>query len=140
MPTERDLASVRSSIDHFMTPDPTCIQQDQPIAAAHERMRAHGIRHLPVLDRGRLVGVVSQRDLFFHETRRDVDPSKVTVNDAMTIDVYVVPPERPVGEVAAKMVQDKCGSAVVTRGDQIVGIFTTTDALRVLGGIVEAWR
>jgi acetoin utilization protein AcuB len=57
----------------------------------------------------------------------------------MSTNVYVVPPERPVGEVAAKMVESKLGSAVVMREDRVVGIFTTTDAVRVLMGIVQAW-
>jgi acetoin utilization protein AcuB len=97
------------------------------------------VRHLPVLDGGKLAGILSQRDLFFVETLRDVDPAKVPVEDAMTRDVYVVPPERPLGEVAAMMVERKYGCAVVVRGAKVVGIFTTNDALRVLAGIVQAW-
>jgi acetoin utilization protein AcuB len=102
-------------------------------------MREFRLRHLPVLDGGKLVGIVSQRDLFFVETLRDVDPANVPVEDAMTAEVYVVPPERALGEVAAKMVERKYGCAVVVRGEHVVGIFTTTDALRVLVEIVEAW-
>jgi acetoin utilization protein AcuB len=133
-------ASAQSSIEHFMTPNPHCIGRAQPLATAHERMRALGVRHLPVLEGGKLVGILSQRDLFFVETLRDVDPARVPVEDAMTTDVYVVPPQRSVGEVAAKMVERKYGSAVVVRDDRVVGIFTTTDALRTVMSIVEAWR
>lgn len=110
------------------------------MSSAHERMRAHGVRHLPVLDGGRLVGILSQRDLYFVESLRDTDPSKVPVAEAMTSDVYEVSPEKTVGEVAAKMVERKFGCAVVTHGQHVVGIFTTSDALRVLMSIVAAWR
>jgi acetoin utilization protein AcuB len=122
-----------------MTPNPHSIGRNQPLSVAHERMRALRARHLPVLDGGKLVGILSQRDLFFVETLRDVDPAKTQVEEAMTADVYVVPPEQPVGEVAAMMVERKYGCAVVARGDHVLGIFTTSDALRVLVGIVEAW-
>jgi acetoin utilization protein AcuB len=130
----------QAAIEHFMTPNPRTIGKDQTLAAAHERMREIRARHLPVLDGGRLAGILSQRDLFFIETLRDVDPEKVSVADAMTTEVYTVPPERPVGEVAAKMVESKYGCAVVMKGTQVVGIFTTSDALRVVMGIVAAWR
>jgi len=141
MPAEdSEKTKVRSSIDHFMTPYPHSIGRDQPLSAAHQLMRSLRVRHLPVLDGGRLVGILSQRDLFFVETLRDVDPAKVRVDEAMSTDVYVVAPEKPLGEVASVMVEHKYGCAVVARGQQIQGIFTTTDALRVLVGIVEAWR
>jgi acetoin utilization protein AcuB len=139
MSSERPKASARSSIEHFMTPDPKCIGRDQPLSAAHERMRGLGVRHLPVLDGGKLVGILSQRDLFFTETLRDVDPANVLVEEAMSRDVYTVAPEKPLGEVAAMMVERKLGCTVVVRKERVVGIFTTTDALRVLTSIVQAW-
>jgi acetoin utilization protein AcuB len=103
-------------------------------------MRALGVRHLPVLSAGKLVGIVSQRDLLFVETLRDAEPAGVRVDEAMSADVYTVPPERPIGEVAARMLERKFGCAVVVRHGAVVGIFTTTDALRTLMNIVDAWR
>jgi acetoin utilization protein AcuB len=57
----------------------------------------------------------------------------------MSTEVYTVPPEKALGEVAARMVERKYGCAVVVRDGEVIGIFTTTDALRVLVSIVEAW-
>jgi acetoin utilization protein AcuB len=127
-------------IRQFMTAAPHSIGRDQPLSLAHERMRAWGIRHLPVLEAGKLVGVLSQRDALFVETLRDVDPEKVPVEDAMSSDVYIVGPDVPLAEVAAEMADHKYGCAVVTEGPRIVGIFTTVDALRALIGILEGKR
>ena len=53
------------------------------MAAAHRLMRRHKIRHLPILQEGKLVGVLSQRDLYFLETLKDVNPEEVNVSEAM---------------------------------------------------------
>jgi acetoin utilization protein AcuB len=115
-----------------MTPAPHTIGRDQPLALAQERMRSLGVRHLPVLDGGRLVGVISQRDALLVETLRDVDPTKVPVEDAMSTDVRTVPPETPLRDVARDMAEHKYGCALVAEGTHVVGIFTTVDALRAL--------
>lgn len=130
---------LRSAVERFMTPSPTCIGRKERLSAAHERMRSLGVRQLPVVDGPKLVGILSQRDLFFVESIRDLHPTDARVEDAMSTDVYVVPPDRPVGEVAARMVECKYGCAVVESQEGIVGLFTTTDALRVLVSSVEAW-
>jgi acetoin utilization protein AcuB len=119
-------------IRDFMTPAPHSIGRDQPLSMAHERMRGWGIRHLPVLEGGKLVGILSQRDALLVETLRDVDPAKVPVEDAMTSDVYLVSPDAPLGEVASAMAEHKYGCAVVMNGTHLTGIFTTIDALRAL--------
>ena len=57
-------------IRDYMTESPHSIGANQTLATAHEMMRAHQIRHLPVLRAGKLVGIVSQRDLYLVETLR----------------------------------------------------------------------
>jgi acetoin utilization protein AcuB len=116
----------------FMTPTPHSVGRDQPLSLAHERMRTYGVRHLPVLDGGRLAGILSQRDALLVETLREVDPTKTPVEDAMSTDVYVVAPDTPLREVAGAMADHKYGCAVVVDGSRVVGIFTTVDALRAL--------
>ncbi|HLK36612.1 MAG TPA: CBS domain-containing protein [Polyangiaceae bacterium] len=140
MPKSRSKGVFPQAIRRFMTPTPHSIGRDQPLSLAQERMRTLGIRHLPVLDGGKLVGVLSQRDAWFVETLPDVDPTRVPVEDAMSTDVYVVPPDALVEEVAAEMADRKYGCAVIAEGSQIVGIFTTVDALRALVEAQHATR
>jgi acetoin utilization protein AcuB len=132
MAKRNDAAHLRHPIRNFMTVAPHAIGRDQPLSLAHERMSAFNVRHLPVLEGGKLVGILSQRDALFVETLRDVDPAKVLVEDAMSTDVYVVTPDTPLEDVAAEMAGRKYGCAVVAEGPRIVGIFTTVDALHAL--------
>src|SRR5689334_16560356 len=98
-----------TSIRKFMSERPQTIGQDQMLSTAHEIMQQHKVRHLPVLQGGKLVGVLSQRDLHLIETLRDVDPATTRVNEAMTADVYVTGPDAPLDEVATQMAEHKYG-------------------------------
>jgi acetoin utilization protein AcuB len=125
------------SIRKYMTHAPLTIGQEQTLNVAHEVMRENRVRHLPVLEGGKLVGVLSQRDLHLIETLRDVDPTKTTVDEAMTGDVYVTGPDAGLDEVASKMAEHKYGSAVVVERGKVIGVFTTIDALNVLSEMVR---
>jgi acetoin utilization protein AcuB len=116
----------------YMTAAPLTVGPEQTLARAHELMRSHRIRHLPVLHGGELVGIVSQRDLALIESLPDVDPAAVAVEDAMTTDVFTVPATRTLAGVVAEMADRKLGSAVVVAGGHVVGVFTSTDAYRAL--------
>ena len=107
------------------------------IGAWPGQVRAHDCRHLPVLEHGELVGVLTQRDLYLLETIAGVDLTKDHVDDAMSTDAYAVPPDAPLDEVAGHMATQKYGCAVVIERGRVIGIFTTTDALRVLAGMVR---
>ncbi len=104
---------------------------------AHKLMRELEVRHLPVLDGGKVVGIVSQRDLHLIETLRDVDPSKVEVGEAMTDDPYTVDPDAPLCDVARTMAGRHLGAALVKARGEVLGIFTTTDALRALADATQ---
>lgn len=125
------------TVQQFMTRSPHTIGQDQTLTAAHRMMRDHDIRHLPVLEGGKLVGIVSQRDLLIIESLKDVDPDMVKVSEAMSTEVYTVGPDTSVREIASEMATQKYGSAVVMDHGQVIGVFTTVDALRVLYGLLE---
>ncbi len=118
----------------LMTPTPVSIGRQQPMAEASRRMTEHRIRHLPVLDGGRVVGIISDRDLAMVESFPGVDTETVTVEEAMTPDPYVVGPEEPLAAVISALAEHKYGTAVIVKDNRLAGIFTTVDALRVFAG------
>ena len=115
-----------------MTKTPHLIGAEQSMKSAHDLMRTHDIRHLPVLHGGKLIGLLSLRDLHLVDTLPDVDPERVRVEEAMTQDVYAVEPKTPLKQVVGEMAARKLGSAVVIEGTKVVGVFTTVDALDLL--------
>lgn len=123
---------MKQPISKLMTREPHTIGRDQTMEVAHEVMRKHHIRHLPVLEGGKLVGVVSLGDLHLVETIGEVDPAKVRVEEAMSAEPYTVGPDTPVGDVAAEMAEHRYGCAIVVDDHKVVGMFTTVDALRAL--------
>jgi acetoin utilization protein AcuB len=102
--------------------------------------RERGIRHLPVLDGDRLVGIVSDRDLKramassantleAHELRYLLD--RVTVGEIMTRAVITIAPSFPVEEAARLMVKEKISALPVTDAGRLIGIVTETDVMRL---------
>jgi acetoin utilization protein AcuB len=126
------MARKTTPVKDYMTPHPHSIGRDQKLSTAHELMRKYEIRHLPVLDGGHVVGLVSLRDLHLIETLPDVKPNEITVEEAMSSDPYTVPPTMSLGELAREMAAHKYGAAIVVEHNKIVGVFTTVDALRAL--------
>jgi acetoin utilization protein AcuB len=124
-------------VDKYMTPSPYSVGQEQALAQAHRLMRDHQIRHLPVLHGGKLVGMLSDRDLHLIETLRDVDPEKVTVEEAMSTIVYTVSPKAALDEVVREMAHHKYGSAVIEDNGKVVGVFTTVDAMRAFADLLD---
>jgi acetoin utilization protein AcuB len=125
-----------------MSTTPHSIGADQPMSVAHRIMRENRIRHLPVLGKGslgkgKIVGLVSDRDLHLVETLSGVDPRAVLVEEAMTQEPYVVSPDTPLDEVVGTMAETKYGSAIVAQQGKVVGIFTTVDACRALADLLH---
>jgi acetoin utilization protein AcuB len=95
-------------------------------------MRDHQIRHLPVEDGGKLVGVLTDRDVKLAASFQGSE--KLTVEDAMTPDPFTVTPQTPLDHVTEVMAEHKYGCAIVRQDNgKVVGIFTATDAVRLLG-------
>lgn len=125
------------TVQKYMSTNPHSIGREQPLAKAHDVMREHKIRHLPVLDGGRLIGMITLRDLHLVETLKDVDPKKITVEEAMSSTVYSVSPDAPLDDVVAEMAEHKYGSAVVMQNNKVVGIVTTVDVCRALAELLR---
>src|SRR4051794_13041117 len=100
-------------IDSVMTPAPHVIRGDATIAEAHHQMRVHRIRHLPVMQGGSLVGVLSERDVYWIESQGEAACSSRLVADAMTPFPYFVAPDAPLAKVASEMAGAKFGAAIV---------------------------
>lgn len=121
-----------------MSPSPISIESSQPLVEAHRLMRQKRLRHLPVLSKGHLVGVVSAGDLYLLQTLDGVDPERVSVQEAMTAEPYHVPPDAPLDEVVDVMAGNKYGCALVVESGTVIGIFTTVDALEVLARVLRS--
>jgi len=137
--TNEQAAPVRQfpAVRQYMSITPVTIGVDRSIVDAHQTMRAHGIRHLPVLDGGRVAGVVSERDLTLLSSLPGVNPDAVPVEEAMVEDVFLVAADAPIGEVVETMIERKLGSALVGTERHVEGVFTTIDALRALHALLE---
>ena len=125
------------TIQKYMTAAPHSIGSEQTIATASLMMNDYRVRHLPVLHGGRLLGILTDRDIKLIETFRDVDPAKITVEEAMTEQPFSVGPDAPLDEVVETMAANKYGSAVVIQNHKVVGIFTTVDACRAFADLLH---
>jgi CBS domain-containing protein len=123
----------------YMTPFPYSVDVDAPLAEAHAFLRAQHIRHLPVTERGLLAGVLTDRDikLALGPDLGSPPEHELSVRDVYQPEPYVVDAGTPLLSVAATMAERHLGSALVTRGDALVGIFTTTDACRALARVLR---
>ncbi len=124
-------------VHKYMTASPITIGHDQKIMKAEEIMRENRIRHLPVLKGGKFVGILSDRDVKFVETLRDLDIHKLIVDDVAREQAFTVEADSPLDQVAAEMAENKYGSAIVTQNGKLVGIFTTVDAMRALSELLR---
>ena len=118
----------------FMTPCPYSIDVEAPLAEAHAFMRDRHIRHLPVTEHGELAGVLTDRDikLALGPDLGSPPERELRVRDVFQPESYIVDAGMALVDVARTMAERHVGSALVTRGEKLVGIFTTTDACRAL--------
>ncbi len=124
-------------IQKYMTYVPKSIGHDQAISQAHDVMRKLHLRHLPVLKGGKLVGILTDRDIKLVLGFKNANPETLKVEDAYTPDPYFTSPNTPLNEVVANMAQNKYGCALVVDNDKLVGIFTETDAYKALCDLME---
>jgi acetoin utilization protein AcuB len=124
-------------VGQYMTPSPLTIASNRSLAAARRVMLEHQVRHLPVLQGGRIAGLLSERDLLLVESLPGVNPTAVKVEEAMVANVFTAPPGAPIAEVVETMIERKLGSAVIVDGDHVIGVFTTIDAMAALHQLLE---
>jgi acetoin utilization protein AcuB len=127
-----------AKVRDFMTACPITIEVDATLQQARQSMIETHARHLPVVHDGRLVGILSDRDVERTESLLVGEPrhrGAPTVREAMTEVVFTCGPDAHLHAVAAEMAERKVGSAVIVDRElplRILGVFTTTDALAAL--------
>jgi acetoin utilization protein AcuB len=131
---ELDQLDHMPSVKVVMTPFPYCVEADASLARAREMMVEHDIHHLPVTDGGELGGVISGREVALGTAIASVrDPGREPrVREACVLHAYAVEDTEPLDRVLANLAEQRLGSALVTRRGKLVGVFTVTDACRVL--------
>jgi acetoin utilization protein AcuB len=127
------------TVGSVMTRLPFVVSIDDGIDAAESIMREHGVRHVPVVDGEALVGIVSQRDvaLLLNPALSFGDRRRVRTRSVCTRNPYVVAEDEPLDRVVLEMADRHLGSAIVARDGKVVGIFTVTDACRVLSRLLR---
>jgi acetoin utilization protein AcuB len=125
-----------------MTPFPYWVEIDAPLLEAREMMRRHKVRHLPVKDNGKLVSVVTDRDLKFA-----IDPElglppreSLRVRDVSVFTAYIVDIDTRLEVVLETMAERRIGSALVTKDGNLVGIMTSPDICRALAHMIRSQR
>ncbi len=116
----------------YMSRLPEEIDRRETLAAAIDRMAAHDVRHIPVMDGPSVYGVLSRADALDAWIRYGHRARESAVGEVCTREPLEVAPTTPIGEVATQMLARGVTSALVSDGNVLVGIFTSTDALRVL--------
>lgn len=122
-----------------MTPFPYHVQADAAVAEVERLMQEHGIRHIPVQDGGRVVGIISERDLhhLVNPALPHRDRERIRARDILVPDPYVVEMNAPLDEVLAEMSRRQIGSAIVVRHQRLAGILSATDICRALAAILR---
>lgn len=118
------------TVSEYMARTVHTIGQEQPLEKAKEIMEKHSVRHLPVQHGGKVVGVLSLRDIQMFEQQED--GLKQAIFDVMTQDPFIVTPDTNLDVVAKKMEQHKYSCVIIAVEDKVQGIFTYVDALRAL--------
>ncbi len=120
-----------------MTYLPKTIAHDQTIVQAKDLMKKLHIRHLPVFKQGKLVGILTDRDINLVCQFISSHPEKTRVEDACTAEPYSTSPDTLLTDVVTYMAEHKLGSALIVENEKLVGIFTELDAFRAIADLFE---
>jgi acetoin utilization protein AcuB len=125
-------------VAQYMTRSPRSIEAMAPLVAARKVMTDRALRHLPVVESGKLVGILSARDLRRFGSLSEAE--SLHVEDAMSPVAYVVAETTALKSLAADLTRRNIEVAVVTRRGHVVGVFTAIDALRALAELLPGVR
>ncbi|HYA28381.1 MAG TPA: CBS domain-containing protein [Acidobacteriota bacterium] len=133
---KRDIKTIR--VADWMSDGVLAVETFDSIAVARQLMAKHRINQLPVLEQDHLIGIVTDRDIrdayptsmMINRTEAiDQFAEKVTVEEVMTRDIFVVRPETPLEKAVGLLRKHRIGSLPVVKNGQLVGIITRSDIL-----------
>jgi len=146
MPGPADLAEYRPSklkVEEFMIADVFTAQADDIVQFVSEMMLWRKIRHLPIEDnKGKLVGLISSRNLLRHLLDQKKAGSKkvVSISEIMISDPITISPDDNILDAMRLMNDNKIGCLPVCSNEELVGIITEKDFLRVSSRLIERLR
>jgi acetoin utilization protein AcuB len=125
-------------VAEWMTETVLAVETFDSIAIARQLMAKHRVNQLPVLDDGHLVGIVTDRDIrdayptsMMINRAKEIDrfAEKITVEEVMTRDLFVVRPETPLAAAVGLLRRHRIGALPVVKNRDLVGIITRSDIL-----------
>lgn len=127
-------------IRDYMMSNPYTVQYENTASAAEKTMHAHKIRHLPVVDGKRIIGLVSEKDILLarHTYRQRKFDGEVLLKEISFSTSCMVGEDELLDKVTQKMANQKLEAVVVTSHGTPVGIFTVTDACRLLADLFKS--
>jgi CBS domain-containing protein len=132
------------TVRDIMETEVTTLGRNDSLQLAKDIMTLGRVRHFPVIDDGKVVGVVSQRDLYkaslgsvmkYGEKAQRAFLEGIAVKEVMSDPPIVIAPHASVQEAARLMMEKKIGCLPVLEGAQLVGIITETDMLKLVAGM-----
>jgi nucleotide-binding universal stress UspA family protein/CBS domain-containing protein len=118
--------AARNQVAHWMSSSPVVAAPEEKLSTIQERMQKGNFRCAPVLEHGRLAGIITDRDIRGHMGRLD----KVEARYAMTANPVTVGPTTPVHDAARLLVEKKIDALPVIEKGLLVGVMTSSDILR----------
>jgi len=127
------------TVRDFMAKSPQVLGRNETLDLAEDIMTMGRIRHLPILDDGELVGIISQRDMFrsaavtalgFVGDTQKALIKTIRIKEIMTEKVFTISPDATVKDAAHIMLDKKIGCLPVLEGKKLIGIITESDILR----------
>ncbi|HEY7219813.1 MAG TPA: CBS domain-containing protein [Candidatus Binatia bacterium] len=121
-------------VSYRMTKEPITVEPEDLLSRAAHKMKAGGFRRLPVVSNGKLVGIITERDL--REHRGHLEHTKI--NGVMTENPITVRPETILEEAAQIMLERQIGGLPVVHEGRLIGIITSTDVMRAFLDVMGA--
>jgi CBS domain-containing membrane protein len=131
-------------VREIMMGSPVTLKPDDTLDLANDVISLGRIRHIPVVENGTMVGLLSERDLMgaaanqifgLKQKSKSALLKSVLIKDVMKKRVITVKPQTPIKEAARLMAEKKIGCLPVISDGSLVGLVTTTDLLRYVEGI-----